>query len=129
MTVGAEERARSEYSVIFSGRLWRRAGSGRTTSGQPRRAAISLMWAARAPQAMTSTAPLAFGAMVPTDPPLEGELVDEPVVEVGAVGELDIPHLLEEGQGGGAFADGKQGHLGALAGDVPGRDHAADPDG
>src|ERR1700759_3366257 len=121
MTVGAEERARSEYSVIFSGRLWRRAGSGRTTSGQPRRAAISLMCEARAPQAMTSTALLARGG--------EGELVDEPVVEVGAVGELDIPHLLEEGQGGGAFADGKQGHLGAFAGDVPGGDHAADRDG
>ena len=114
MTVGAEERARSEYWVIFSGRLWRRAGSGRTTSGQPRRAAMSLMCAARAPQAMTS---------------IERELVDEPVVEVGAVGELDIPHLLEEGQGGGAFADGEQGHLGAFAGDVPGGDHAADRDG
>src|SRR6201993_1271600 len=114
MTVGAEERARSEYRVIFSGRLWRRAGSGRTTSGQPRRGAMSLMCAARGAQAMTS---------------IEGELVDEPVVEVGAVGELDISHLLEEGQGGGAFADGKQGHLGALAGDVPGGDHAADRDG
>src|SRR5215469_12384912 len=103
MTVRAEERARSEYSGIFFGRLWRLAGSGRTTSGQPRREAISLMWAARAPQAMTS---------------IEPELVDEAVVEVGAVGELDIFHLLEEGQGGGALADGEQRHLGAFAGHV-----------
>jgi hypothetical protein len=89
--VGAEERVRSAYSVIFSGRLWRRAGSGRTTSGQLRRVAICLMWAAKAPQAMTS---------------IEPELVDEAVVEVGAVGEFDIFHLLKEGQGGGAFPDG-----------------------
>ena len=36
---------------------------------------------------------------------LEAELVDEAVVEVLAVAEFDIVHLLEEGQGGGAVAD------------------------
>ena len=78
------------------------------------------MCAARAPQAID----LNTGVRVQSR--VEAELVDEPVVEVGAVGELDIPHLLEEGQGGGAVADGEQGHLGALAGDVARGDDAAD---
>src|SRR5262249_15014755 len=108
MTGWAEKRDRSEYSMIFSGRLCRLGGSGRTLTGHRRRAAISLMCPARAPQAMTSMS--------------EGELGDEPVVEVGSVGEFDIPHLLKEGQGGGAFAEGEQRHLGTLPGDVAGRD-------
>src|SRR5215475_12813316 len=111
MTGWAEKRDRSEDSMIFSGRLCRLAGSGRTLTGHPRRTAISLMCPARAPQAMTSVS--------------ERELADEPVVEVGSVGEFDIPHLLEEGQGGGAFADGEQRHLGALPGHVAGRDDTA----
>src|SRR5215472_15030410 len=127
MTGRAEKRDRSEYSMIFSGRLCRLAGSGRTLTGHPRRAAISLMCAARAPQAMTSMSALLARGGDPY-PPSEGELADEPVVEVGSVGEFDIPHLLKEGQGGGAFADREQRHLGALPGDVAGRDDAADRD-
>ena len=56
----------------------------------------------------------------------QGELADEPVVEVASVGEFDIPHLLQEGESGRSFPEGEQRHLGALAGHVAGRDDAAD---
>ena len=52
------------------------------------------------------------------------ELVDEAVVEVGAVGELDIRHLLQQRLGAGALAQREQRHLRALAGDVAGGDDA-----
>ena len=63
--------------------------------------------------------------------------VDEAVVEVRAVGELDVVHLLQQSAGRGAFPDGQQGHLGALArhvaraDDAQGRDvrHEADAHG
>ena len=42
-----------------------------------------------APQATTATR---------GDSDREGELVDEAVVEVGAVGELDVVHLLQQGR-------------------------------
>src|SRR5690349_23351708 len=119
---------------MFCGRLCRAAGSGRTARFQPRRAAISRMWPARAPQATTSTSSSAFqGAGCGSGPPITGslpqpsgpapgpaarsevELVDEAVVEVAAVAELDIVHLLEEGQGGGPVTDRQEGHLRALA--------------
>src|ERR1700758_3022076 len=99
------------------------------------------MWAARAPQATTSTAPPAFlGDGCGNGPPitgplpqpsdcsvagLEAELVDEAVVEVAPVAEFDIVHLLKEGQGGGTVADREQGHLGALACHVACGDDAA----
>src|ERR1700730_5701719 len=86
------------------GRLWRAAVIGRTVTCQPRRAAISRMWGARAPQATIS-----MGSW------LAAELGEEAVVEFWAVAEFDIFHLPEEGQGGGAVADGEQGHLRALA--------------
>ena len=44
----------SKSSVICCGRLCRAAAIGRTVTGQPRRAAISRMWPARAPQATIS---------------------------------------------------------------------------
>src|SRR5262245_54001819 len=100
MTGWAEKRDRSEYSMIFSGRLCRLGGSGRTLTGHPRRAAISLICPARAPQAMTSmSALLARGDCVlawraprppsplAPDPPSETELADEPVVALLARGD------------------------------------------
>src|ERR1700749_1153807 len=122
------------------GRVWRAARSGRTLPGQPRRAAISRMWAARGPQATTSIgeAPdggrLGTAGCAQTSTPtcsgawLEAELGDEAVVEVLAVAEFDIFHLPEEGQGGGAVADGEQGHLRALARHVARGDDAAGGD-
>src|ERR1700743_1118235 len=109
------------------GRLWRAAVIGCTVTCQPRRAAISRMWAARAPQATISIGEPPDGGRLgavgcaQTSTPtcsgawLEAELGDEAVVEVLAVAEFDIFHLPEEGQGGGAVADGEQGHLSALA--------------
>src|ERR1700722_2007538 len=78
------------------------------------------MWPARAPQATISMGRSAFSGGG-----LEAELGDEAVVEVLAVAELDIGHLLEEGQGGGAVAQRQKGHLGALACYVARGDDAA----
>src|ERR1700733_14324634 len=114
--------ARFASPAIRCGRLWRAAERGRTLTGQPRRAAISRMWAARAPQATTSMGSCWTGGG------LEAELGDEAVVEVLAVAEFDIFHLPEEGQGGGAVADGEQGHLRALARHVARGDDAAGAD-
>src|SRR5829696_9730691 len=95
------------------GWLCSRGGSGCTTTGQPRRAAISAAGWLRAPQATRASG---RGS--------EPELVDEPVVEVGAVGELDIGHLLQQRLRTRTLADREQGHLRALARDVSGRDDA-----
>ena len=85
-----------------------------------------------------ASAPQAIRAVrARTGQPANAELVDEPVVEVGAVGELDIGHLLQQRRGAGALAQREQGHLRALAGDVAGGDdaqhrqlrHQPDPDG
>src|SRR5437764_906848 len=104
-----------------SGRLCSSGGSGWTSTGQLRRSATSATCRAIAPHATTATRCAAsshpFGA--PRTPSTgceetegvrsagsgEGEAVDEAVVEVGAVGEFDVVHLLQEGAGGGAFAD------------------------
>src|ERR1700729_1192493 len=101
------------------GRVWRGAVIGRTVTCQPRRAAISRIWAARAPQGTISKGSCWTGGG------LEAELGDEAVVEVLAVAEFDIFPLPEEGQGGGAVADGEQGHLRALARHVARGDDAA----
>src|SRR5262249_61181239 len=97
--------ARSASITIVRGRLCSTAGSGRTVAGQPRRATISLTCPASAPQATTSIG-------------REGQLPDEAVVEVGVIGELDIPHLLEQRQGAGPLAQAEQRHLRPLAGHV-----------
>src|ERR1700749_2637451 len=122
------------------GRVWRAAVIGRTVTCQPRRAAISRMWAARAPQATISIGEAPDGGRLGTAGCaqtstvacsggwLEAELGDEAVVEVLAVAEFDIFHLLEEGQGGGAVADGEQGHLPPPARHVARGDDAAGAD-
>src|SRR5438034_5248326 len=98
--------------MIFCGRLCSTAGSGVTAAGQPRRATISRTCPASAPQATISTVGelcspggttvlAAGGTPSPRTPlatPREGQLIDEAVVEVGAVGQLDIPHLLQQRQ-------------------------------
>src|SRR5215218_1252897 len=94
-------------------------GSGWTSTGQPTRPTSSAQGWAIAPQAMSASTPC-------RDPwsDREREEVDEPVVEVGAVGELDIAHLLEQRSGAGALLHAQQAHLGALAGDVARGDDA-----
>src|SRR5580700_12002232 len=103
-------RARTTYRsakiVIFCGRLCRTAGRDRTATGQPRRSTMDRTCPARAPQARTSTLCLPGGTLCSLGTPQtpvaltprwgEVELRDEAVVEVGAVGELDIPHLLQQ---------------------------------
>src|SRR5258708_38692577 len=102
--------ARFASLAMRCGRLWRAAGSGRTVTRQPRRDAIARMWPARAPQATISmgsrwaetrddgrlgTSGCAQTSTVPcSGAGLEAELVDEAVVEVLAVAEFDIFHLL-----------------------------------
>ena len=54
---------------------------------QPRAFAISVMSELRAPQATTATAP--------DDLDGEGELIDEPIVEVGAVAKLHVVDLIK----------------------------------
>src|ERR1700746_3026717 len=101
-TVRPASKARTTYRsakiVIFCGRLCRTAGRDRTATGQPRRATISRTCPASAPQARTSS-------------PREGKLLDELVVEPGPVGELDIPHLLEQRQAARPLAQAEQRHL------------------
>src|SRR4051812_34603315 len=102
-----------------SGRLCSSGGSGWTSTGQPRRAATSATWRAIAPHATTATVTShPFGSLrtpstgceeaegVRSRPGSagEGEAVDEPVVEVGAVGELDVVHLLQQRLGRGPLA-------------------------
>src|SRR5687768_1887617 len=96
-------------SAIRPGWLCSRGGSGCTSTGQPRRSTTAAAGWAMAPQATSATR---------SGP--ERQLLDEGVVEVGAVGELDILHLLQQRQRAGPFAHGQQGHLRALAGDVAG---------
>src|ERR1700761_4866112 len=119
------------------GRLWRAAGRGRTVTCQPRRAAICRMWPARAPQTTISIGDPREGGYFSTSgcagistirwsgAGSEAELDDEAVVEVLAVAEFDILHLLQEGWGGDTIADGEEGHLSAFACYVAGRDNAA----
>src|SRR6187455_2297124 len=99
-----------------SGRLCSSGGSGWTSTGQLRRSATSATCRAIAPHATTATRRRGSGG--------EGEAVDEAVVEIGAVGEFDVMHLLQQGLGGGAFPHGQQRHLGALARDVARADDA-----
>src|ERR1700733_7082361 len=130
----ARATARSASKMIFCGRLCKIAGRDRTVTGHPRRATISRTCPASAPQARISTggALLAGGALcspgTPQTPvaltPREIELVDEAVVEVGTVGELDIPHLLQQGQAARPLAQAEQRHLRPLARYVAGRHHA-----
>src|SRR5580704_19403673 len=111
--------------MIFCGRLCSTAGRDRTATGHPRRSTMERTCPARAPQARTSTggAPLAGGTLrslgTPQTPvaltPREIELLDETVVEVGAVGELDIPYLLQQGQAARPLAQAEQRHLRPLA--------------
>src|SRR5690348_12547688 len=110
--------------AICCGWLCSSGGSVWTATGQPRRVTTSATGWAMAPQAMTAVL-------------AEGELLDEAVVELGAVGELDIGHLLQQRLRARPLPDRQQGHLRALAGDVAGRDdaqhgqlgHQPDPDG
>src|SRR6266700_7482410 len=117
--------------MICCGRLCSTAGSDRTATGQPRRATIARTCPASAPQATISSRRerLCSSALTPRErlcssggtPPLtprKRQLLDEAVVEVGAVGELDIPHLLEQRQAAGPLAQAEQRHLRPLAGHV-----------
>ena len=58
---------------------------------------MSLRWVAMAPQATTPNRSVVGvgGVAASSVVDREGELVDEAVVEVGAVGEFDVLHLLE----------------------------------
>src|SRR5271156_5782360 len=126
-TVRPASRARTTYRsakiMIFCGRLCRTAGRDRTATGQPRRATISRTCPARAPQARRSTrGALLAGGGAPL-PPREIELGDEAVVEVGAVGELDISHLLQQGQAARPLAQAEQRHLRPLPPPLAPRPH------
>ncbi len=44
--------------------------------------------------------------------------IDEAVVEIAAVGEFDIPHLLEQRNGTGSLSQAEQRHLRSLTRDV-----------
>src|SRR5450631_4002759 len=104
----------STWPAILSGWLCSNGGNGWTSTGQPRRVAMSLRWAAIAPHATTANGCAPNGS-APNGSAREGELVDEAVVEVGSVRELDILHLLEQRGRTGTFGLGQQGHLGPLA--------------
>src|SRR4051812_19594465 len=118
---------RRTSSAISWGWLCSSGGSGCTSTGQPRRSTIVAAGWARGPPATRAgraagwaRAPQATSAV--RGSAAEAELVDEEVVEVGAVGELDIGHLLQQGLRAGPLADREQGHLRALAGHIAGRD-------
>src|SRR5579871_6940349 len=113
--------SRSASKAILAGRLCSSAGRQCSSARQPRRARISRRCPPRAPQALTTTGAAGGSAG-------ERQLRDETVVEVGAVGQLDIPHLLKQRQPGGPLAQREQRHLGPLAGHVPGAHHAQHPD-
>src|SRR2546423_8633231 len=98
----AETTARSAAVTIVCGRLCSTAGSGVTAAGQPRRPTISRTCPASAPQATISKGG-------------ERKLLDETVVEVGAVRELDIPHLLQQRQAAGPLPQAEQRPLRPLA--------------
>src|SRR5918999_1425664 len=119
-------RARTS-SAIRCGWLCSSGGSGCTTTGHSCRATSSAAGCESAPQAISAICRSAT----------ERELLDESVVEVGAITELDILHLLQQCVGAGALAERQQCHLRALARYVAGRDnsqnrqlrHQPDPDG
>src|SRR5688500_7470827 len=118
--VGASVSANRRTSpAICCGWLCSSGGSGCTSTGQPCRATIPAAGWAMAPQAMS-----AVRWSTPASDRGEPELLDELVVEVGAVGELDIGHLLQQRLRAGPLADRQQGHLRPFAGDVAGGDDA-----
>src|SRR4051812_15467706 len=93
----------STAAAIRSGRLCSSGGSGCTSTGHARRAATSATWRAMAPHATTAvrtspgrTRDSPGGTRNSPGSGREGEAVDEAVVEVGAIGELDVVHLLQE---------------------------------
>src|SRR5918999_360686 len=106
-------RARTS-SAIRCGWLCSSGGSGCTTTGHSGRATSSAAGCASAPQAISA---ICLSAT-------ERELLDESVVEVGAITELDILHLLEQRVGAGSLAHRQQGHLGAFARYVASGDYA-----
>src|SRR4051794_40062523 len=100
--------------AISRGLLCSNGGNGWTSRGQPVAAAIKAAGWASAPQATSATRP-DRAASSRGSSGTEGELLDEAVVEVAAVGELDIGHLLQQRRRTRALTDGQQCHLRPLA--------------
>ena len=78
----------STAGAICSGRLCSSGGSGWMSTAQPCRSQIMEMSTLSAPHAMIATRSPSDG---------EGELIDESVVEVGAIGQFQVLDLADQG--------------------------------
>src|ERR1039458_9276847 len=102
--------SRSTAGAILPGWLCSSDGRQCSSTGQPRRAAMSRTWPPSAPHAITARA--GEGLVTGTGcgsgavSGRERQLLDEGVVEVRAVGELHILHLLDQRQGTGPLPHG-----------------------